>query len=188
MQYLIKYWKIILFAVLLCSLFAAIKSCKENLNEKLRFQSNYNTNVNDLQQAVILHKGELAKYYYQLDSLSKIIPRLRTKTIQTVWQTKYNYKDSTLFDLRIKDSINFITVTLPKILSINKPCYDLQLKFEPDTINALLDYHDQLTGFLHWERLHKFWFIRWGVKQYYLKLYSGCQNDTLKVDKLIIIE
>lgn len=183
----LKYWKYIFFAVLFVSLFAAIKSCKENKAEKQRFESNYNNVVNNNSAVEVLHSDEVATYYYLIDSLRKQL-NIREKTVNTIWVTKYNYKDSTLLDIRIKDSINYILVYLPKEININKPCYDLNLKFEKDTINTIIAYHDQLTGFLHWERPHKFLFIRWGTKEYFLKLYSGCKKDTIKVDKLILIE
>jgi len=186
---LLKYWKYVLILALSALSFISIKSCITNANEKQRFESNYNVSVNNLQQAEILHKGELEIYHKDIDSLGNAL-NIRDKTIETVWQTKYNYKDSAFLVPVYKDSLllRYDTVRSRVAYSISKPCYDLTLNMYNDSIQENLSFHDQFTGFVHWERPHKFLFIHYGAKQYFMKLYSDCQKDTVKVDKLILIQ
>ncbi len=195
---LLKYWKFALIIILSVLSFLSIKSCISNRNEKVRYESNYNTVVNDKQQAEILHNGELAIYHKDIDSLGNAIG-IRDKTIQSIWQTVINYKaqlnikvnkrDTGYYYVPVpKDSILYTNITLPRYFTEHKPCYDINFYATDDSLGATVDYHNQFTGFIHWERPHKFWFIHWGAKQYFMKLYSDCQKDTIRVDKLILMQ
>lgn len=157
-------------------------------NEIIRFEGNYDKVVNDKESAEILHKGELKKYHAAMDSIAKKYG-VRDKTVKVVFQTKYIYKDSAVI-LPFYEYKTFVD-TIPlwyKEYRIDKPCYSLSIKQVNDTISEKLQFHNIFTGILHWERPHKFWFIRWGAKEYFLKLHSNCDNDTVKVGKLIIQE
>lgn len=157
-------------------------------SEVERLQNNYDVLALNKDNAEVYHKNEVKKYYSSIDSLRKAL-NVREKTVQVVFKTKYNYKDSTMFNF--KDSTIYVNDTIPffiKTKHIQKPCYDLHLYNVNDTITSILNYHNVFTGIFHWEFPHKFLFIRWGKKEYYLKLYSECQKDTIKVDKLIMIK
>lgn len=151
-------------------------------NEVKRLQNNYDVLALNKDNAERLYKNEVKLYYYSIDSLRKAL-NIRPKTVKTIFKTVVSFRDSVNF----KDSTVTILDTIPYLTTdklIKQPCYDLYL-YEN---HELLNYHDTFTGFLHWERPHKFLFIRWGAKEYYLKLYSQCQMDTIKVDKLIMVE
>lgn len=151
-------------------------------NEVKRIQNNYDVLALNKDNAERLYKNEIKTYYYSIDSLRKAL-NIRSKTVQTIFKTVVSFRDSVNF----KDSTVTILDTIPYLTTeklIKQPCYDLYL-YEN---HELLNYHDVFTGFLHLERPHKFWFIRWGDWQTYLKLYSQCQMDTIKVDKLIMVE
>lgn len=155
--------------------------------ERKRFMNNYDILVNDVNKAEVLHSYEIDKYYRSIDSLRNVIGSIRQKTVSTIFQTKYNYKDSILLypildTIRINDTIKIL-----KTYTNKTKCFDLILIQENDTIKEFLEFKDELTGFLHWERPHRFWFIRWGAKEYFLKLYSACKNDTVKINKLILV-
>lgn len=150
--------------------------------EVKRLQNNYDVLALNKDNSERLYKNEVKLYYYTIDSLRKAL-NVRGKTVQTIFKTVVSFRDSVNF----KDSTITILDTIPYLTTdrvIKQPCYDLYL-YEN---HELLNYHDTFTGFLHWERKYKWWFIRWGAKEYYLKLYSDCQKDTIKVDKLIMIE
>jgi hypothetical protein len=151
-------------------------------NEVKRLQNNYDVLALNKDNAERLYKNEVKLYYYSIDSLRKAL-NVRGKTVQTIFKTVVSFRDSVNF----KDSTITILDTIPYLTTdrvIKKPCYDLYL-YEN---HELLNYHDVFTGFLHWERKYKLWFIHYGHKEYYLKLYSQCQMDTIKVDKLIMVE
>lgn len=151
-------------------------------NEVKRLQNNYDVLALNKDNAERLYLSEIKTYYYSTDSLRKAL-NIRPKTVKTIFKTVVSFRDSVNF----KDSIITILDTIPYLTTeklIKQPCYDLYL-YEN---HELLNYHDVFTGFLHWERPHKFLFIRWGTKEYYLKIYSQCQMDTIKVDKLIMVE
>ena len=153
-----------------------------------RIQNNYDVLALNKDNAERLYKNEVKLYYYSIDSLRNEL-NIRKKTVQTIFKTVVKYYDSTNFVF--KDSTIYKNDTIPiyiKSKHISKPCYDLYLTNNNDTITSILNYHDTFTGFLHWERKYKWWFIRYGSKEYYLKLYSQCQMDTIKVDKLIMVE
>ena len=152
--------------------------------EYVRIKNNYDVLALNKDNAERLHKNEVKLYYYSIDSLRNAL-NIRSKTVQTIFKTvviyrdSVNYKDSTI-TINVLDTIPYLTTD--KL--IKRDCYDLYLYQDYET----LKYKDTFTGLLHWERAKKFWFIHYGSKQYYLKLYSDCQKDTLKVDKLILIE
>ena len=153
-----------------------------------RLQNNYDVLALNKDNAERLYLSDIKTYYYSIDSLRNEL-NIRKKTVQTIFKTVVKYYDSTNFVF--KDSFIYINDTIPiyiKTKHISKPCYDLYLSNVNDTITSILNYHDTFTGFLHWERKYKWWFIHYGSKEYYLKLYSQCQMDTIKVDKLIMIE
>jgi hypothetical protein len=157
---------------------------KREIAEKQRYKANYEAVVNDKKNAEILQANEISKYHKDLDSLRKILG-IREKTVQTIFETKINYIDEQLL-IPVYDTIPYFdTVRIVKSYSISKPCYDLQLTSINDTISEKLSIHDKFTGFLYWERPHKFWFIRWGVKQYFMKIQSECMGEIIP-DKLII--
>ena len=159
---------------------------KKELKEKQRIENNLNIVTNNLNEAIFLHNTELNKYFKQIDSLRSAL-KIRSKEVQTVFVTKYNYKDSTII-LPYKDTIiikDTLTYTL-KEYNIARQCYSLKIKQTGDTIAEQLDYRDKLTGFLYWERPYKFLFIRWGRKQYRLKIASECSNKIFTPEKLII--
>ena len=152
--------------------------------EYVRIKNNYDVLALNKDNAERLHKSEIKLYYYSIDSLRKAL-NVRSKTVQTIFKTvviyrdSVNYKDSTIM-VQVLDTVPYMTTD--KL--IKRPCYDLYLYQDYE----ILKYKDTFTGFLHWERKFKLWFIHYGPKQYYLKLYSTCQSDTIKVDKLIMIE
>ncbi|MCX6232621.1 MAG: hypothetical protein NTZ33_13880 [Bacteroidetes bacterium] len=176
----------IIIAVLSLLFIGSLYMLKKEYDEKIRFKDNYDTVVNDANNAEILHTNEIKAFHKEIDSL-RDASGIREKTVNVAFQTKYNYKDSTLLipvidTIHIKDTIKIV-----KNYHISKPCYDLSLQSINDTITENLQLHDKLTGFLYWERPHKFLFIRWGAKKYYLKILSEC-NGIIIPDKLIITE
>lgn len=175
-----KYIFILLFIMAIILLF-------KYKNDAARWENNFNKEVFNLNNAQILHNGEVAIYHHDLDSIRKLVD-IRQKTVQVIYQTKLNYKDSFVIQTNLKDSINYVTVTIPKVFSIEKPCFNVLITADSDSIQAEINMHDELTGFLHWERPNRFLFIRWGAKQYFMKLHSACKNDTIHVNKLIIQE
>lgn len=180
--------KHIYYSILIIVIFVLGYFLQKQIAEKNRLQNNYNVLALNKDIAERLYKNEVKLYYYSIDSLRKAL-NVRSKTVQTIFKTVVKYSDSTNFVF--KDSLIYVNDTIPiyvKTKHISKPCYDLFLTNNNDTITSILNYHDTFTGFLHWDRPHKFLFFRWGAKEYYLKLYSDCQKDTIKVDKLIIIE
>ena len=183
--------RIITIIVLILLLISSISTAIYFRKQFKRMASNFQIANSNLQKAFILHKNELSDNFKQIDSLRKELG-IRSKTVQTVFQTKYNYRDSLLYlisdSLRIKDSINYINITIPRHFTLNKNCYSFSFDKVKDSLQCSFEYHDVLTGLLHWERPHKFLFIHWGPKEYFLKLYSECQKDTMKVDKLILIQ
>lgn len=175
---------IIVLFVLLLFFFSQYKYFK---SESERKQNNIEQLQGDSNKAIIIHKGELKQYEAKIDSLRAELG-IRPKTIKTIFKTAYLYSDSTiLVPVYISETI-YDTIPVPKEYNIKSNCYDLTLVNTNDTILSFLNWHDHLTGFIHWERPHKFWFIRWGAKEYHMQLYSDCQKDTIKIDKLIIQE
>ncbi len=153
-------------------------------SERKRFEANYDTVVNDKKNAEILQTNEIAKFHKDIDSLREA-SGIREKTVKTVFQTKYTFTNEEIL-VPVYDTIPYFdTVRTVKNYMISKPCYDLQLTSINDTISEKLTIHDKLTGFLYWERPHKFWFIRWGAKQYFMKIRSECMGEIIP-DKLII--
>jgi hypothetical protein len=153
----------------------------------IRIKSNYDNLVLENDAAQIIHTGENYRNKKELDSLAKLLD-IRLKTIKTIFQTKYNYKDSIFLVPFYQNEIVYDTVPVPKQYIHRGDCYDLSLVADKDTIYSELTLHDDITGYLHWERPHKFWFIHWGRKEYFLKVHSECLKDTLKIDNLIIKE
>jgi len=155
-------------------------------SERKRFEANYDTVVNDKKDAEILHTTEVKKFYKKLDSL-RATKGIREKTVKTVFETKINYIDEEVL-IPIYDTIPYFdTIRIVKNYSITKPCYELQLSSINDTILEKLTIHDKLIGFLFWERPYKFLFVRWGSKQYRMKIQSECMGEIIP-EKLIIIE
>jgi hypothetical protein len=174
--------KYIYYSVLILIIFGLCYFLKKQIAERKRLQSNYDVLALNKDNAERLYKNEVKLYYYSIDSLRKAL-NVRGKTVQTIFKTVVSFLDSVNF----KDSTITTIDTIPYLTTdrvIKQPCYDLYL-YEN---HEILNYHDVFTGFLHWDRPHRFLFIRWGAKEYYLKLYSDCQKDTIKVDKLIMIE
>lgn len=170
------------------ALMAVIPLYLKERADRIRYEGNYDTVVNDKENAEILHKGELLKYHKGLDSLAKVLG-VRSKTLGSVFEVQINYKDSNLLiPVAVKYNVYDTIPVYANKYMVSKPCYDLELISINDTIREKLTLHDKLTGFLHWERPHKIWFVRWGRKQYFLKLHSECRNDTIKVNKLIIFQ
>lgn len=175
-----------LIIILSLLLLAAGSLYLKERSERIRFEDNYETVVKDKERAEILHKGELKECYTEIDTLRKKL-NIRDKTIEVVYQTEVNYKDSNLLiPVPVKFNVYDTIPVFAKKYSVKKPCYDLELLNINDTIIERLHYHNKYTGFLHRERPHKFWFVRWGSWEYFLKLYSHCENDTIGVDKLIL--
>ena len=162
-------------------------------NERKRFEANYDTVVNEKKNAEILHTNEIEKFHKDIDSLMTA-SGIREKTVKTVFQTKINYIDEEVL-VPVYDTIPVFASTastslsdrIVKNYSISKPCYDLQLTSVNDTISEKLSLHDKFTGFLYWERPHKFWFVRWGAKQYFMKIKSECMGEIIP-EKLIVTE
>lgn len=174
--------KYIYYSVLILIIFGLGYFLQKQIAERKRLQNNYDVLALNKDNAERLYKNEVKLYYYTIDSLRKAL-NVRGKTVQTIFKTVVSFRDSVNF----KDSLITILDTIPYLTTdrvIKQPCYDLYLYENHD----LLNYHDVFTGFLHWERKYKWWFIHYGKKEYYLKLYSQCQMDTIKVDKLIMIE
>lgn len=180
--------KYIYYSVLILIIFGLGYFLKKQIADRKRLQNNYDVLALNKDNAERLYKNEVKLYYYSIDSLRNEL-NIRKKTVQTIFKTVVKYYDSTNFVF--KDSLIYVNDTIPiyiKTKHISKPCYDLYLTNNNDTITSILNYHDTFTGFLHWERKYKWWFIHYGPKEYYLKLYSQCKMDTIKVDKLIMIE
>lgn len=187
LNFAIKYWKqigIVLLIGLLIFFFCRYKYFK---GESERKQNNIESLQTDFDKAIIIKNGELKQYSFAMDSLRNELG-IRPKTVKTVFKTSYLYSDSTILVPVYCCQTIYDTIPVPKEYKIKAPCYDLTLVSTNDTILSFLNWHDNLTGFVYSERLHKFWFIRWGKKQYHIQLYSNCQKDTIKVDKLIIQE
>jgi len=193
-----KYWKQLLAIGAALTIIMLTRELFVSNSNAARFKNNYEVVNGNLQKALILKTGELKQAEPKIDSLSKLLG-IRDKTIQSIFQTKYNYNsnfnipgkryDTSFVKIPVlKDSILYSTITIPKEFTINKSCYDINFIANDDTIDATLQFHDQLTGFINWERPHKFLFFYWGDKKYFMKIYSACRKDTVSVDKFIIIQ
>lgn len=179
--------KIITYSVLILIILSLIYGITYFRSEMNRFENNYNVTVNSLNNAEILNANEVKTYHYSLDSLRKELD-IRRKTVTNIFVTKYNYRDSVrLIPELVINQVND-TNYIAKEYSFKSDCYDLNIYNSNDTLLHYINWHDKLTGFLYWERKHRLWFIRWGSKQYFIKLYSDCQKDTIKVEKLILID
>lgn len=182
-----KYWKeigiVIFILLLISSLYLNYYLNKENK----RNAANWATEAAGKDQAIFIKNGELKDNYAQLDSLREVLG-IRAKTVVTVFKTSYIYKDSTLLIPVIDNQTYYDTISINKQYQIKTPCYNLDIMKSGDSVYSVLNWHDSMTGFVSWERLHKIWFIHYGKKIYTLKLQSGCQDKLIPVDKLIIQE
>ncbi|HEY5587564.1 MAG TPA: DUF6549 family protein [Candidatus Paceibacterota bacterium] len=187
MTFLLKYWKQIGFIVIILLLFSSLYLNYYLNKENNRNASNWNIEATGKDQAIFIKNGELKQNYATLDSLRQVLG-IRAKTIVTVFKTSYTYKDSTLLIPVIDNITYYDTIPINKQYEIKTACYDLSIIKDGDSVYSVMNWHDELTGFLSWERLHKIWFIHFGKKIYTLKIQSECQGKLIPVEKLIIQE
>jgi hypothetical protein len=156
----------------------------EYKNEIKRLSKNYQAVIqaNEIQQEITLK--EYKKYYE--DSLQVLTNKLKIKSkhIENVIVTKYNYKDTTI--------TTYQTVYEPGkdetlIFLGNKGCFNVSGSVERGNVTiSKVEVNDILTTFTYKDFEKKFLFIKW--KSFYTtKVYSDCKKDTVLIQSNIKI-
>ena len=124
----------------------------------------------------------------KIDSILKVA-EIASKAVKTVTTINNYYIDSSKTIIRPDPVISKTDTTYP-FIDI-KDCFSVKgfmqvVNDRPELTIQERKFDNEINVIVHNKRPHKFWFIRWGRWQHFLKLYSECEKDTIKVDKLII--
>lgn len=170
--------------IILILIFVIFNQKYKYKKEISRVKNNYEAIIKESSTQQEITKKEYKEYYvYKLDSLTSKL-KIKSKNIQNVIVTKYNYKDTiikkyeTIYNPIEENKLTFIT---------KKECSVINGETDGTyvTINKI-EVKDNLTTFIYKEYRKKFLFIHW--KPYYnTKVYSKCKNDTISVQTNIKI-
>ena len=130
-------------------------------------------------------KKEFNNYYVQQDSLlNDIIDslKLKYKHIERTINHKYTHSfDTTITMIKEvdpkKDTI--------RTFRLNKDCVKIIASINWGANTATLDTVDfsyNATTVYHWDRKRKFWFIKFGKKEYYAVTKNNCTGKTKVID------
>jgi hypothetical protein len=171
---------IIILAVCLLAIGYLFSLWRNEVKESDRWKNNYASERENSARREDLTTKEFKQYFTKYDSILRSLD-IKTRNVTDVLHIKYSYKDSVVLKT-IRDTVHNTQDFL-----LSKDCYEIAGSVNNDVIKAKLYFYDDIIPFMYKDWDHRFLFVKWG-KFYTAKVYSVCQQDTIKVKKYIHIE
>lgn len=171
--------------IMIVTIFFLFKLYKSEREDRIRYNNNMISLIEDKNRQQILTVNELKRLYPKYDSLAKEL-KIKTKHITNVIETRYDFKDTLITSTIIKKD----SLSEKSYFNLKEKCYNLSGYIKSDSISfTKKEFNDKLTTFLYkdWEKKYLWGLIK--LRPYYnIKVWSECMRDTIGVENNIKIK
>lgn len=171
--------------IMMVTIFFLFKLYKSEREDRIRYNNNMISLIEDKNRQQILTVNELKRLYPKYDSLAKEL-KIKTKHITNVIETRYDFKDTLITSTIIKKD----SLSEKSFFNLKEKCYNLSGYIKSDSISfTKKEFNDNITTFLYkdWEKKYLWGLLKF--RPYYnIKVWSECMNDTIGVQNNIKIK